>query len=169
MQIEVKNIRMVPGHDDSHSYNAVIYINGVKAFNASNDGWGGPDMYHAVDGYTGPSEQEINAWLAQNTPKITGEGLGDMVLDNNLEIVVGEAINDFLHQKEVQKVKRKFDKMLATKILALNTKGELLAFKAAPTGANLQAVRTKRPELQVINGADEQLMEKGLKAYCPDL
>jgi hypothetical protein len=99
MNIELKNLKtMASLSEETPCYTATIYINGERAFEASNRGHGGSDDYHRVDGYTGPSERQINEWLAKNKP-LTGEFA---TLDNCLEFVVGDLINKALAEKALR-------------------------------------------------------------------
>ena len=168
MEIEVKKIKFHPGHDDSHSYTAEILINGQRAFSAFNDGWGGPDGYRPLPGYTGPSEQEINAWLAKNRP-LEGEFKD---LPNSLEIVVGDALNEAALEKERKKERSKYERMLKTQICGIKDGGFLLwPKKFALTGRNIQSLlASKHGEgVTILNNADAETKEQGFKAYCPDL
>jgi hypothetical protein len=174
MQIELKKLRFVPGHDDSHSYRAEIYINGERAFTAENDGWGGPDNYMPVPGYKGPSEQEINAWLKANKP-LTGEFAN---LDNSLELEVGELLNKASMERENKKVISKYDRMLKTQLCGLRD-GKLAAWpkKHAVNDANKEQIRKMgyvvlsgiEPRPLDFNKAPDSLYAEGLRAYCPDL
>lgn len=148
MKIETKKIKFVPGHDDCHSFTAVVYVDGKAALHASNDGWGGPNMYHPVDGYTGPNDVEIDKWLAANTPKVlTGyEEPGEDGLDNCLDFIVGDALNDEARKKEAAKFKRKLKKGVSIK------EGDVYTWKFDPTPVNLERAGKQFPEHQFVNG-----------------
>lgn len=167
MKIEVRKIKFHPGHDDSHSYTAEIYIDGAKAFHASNDGWGGPDIYHSVSGYAGPDEKSIDAWLSANTPKITSEYFPGE-LDNDLELVVGEALNAEIKAKEIKASRRRFDTLLKKKVIAIDG-DRITSWKVEPTSAGIDRVRKAKPHMTIVNDGDAALKERALIIWCPDL
>lgn len=174
MQIELKKLRFVPGHDDSHSYRAEIYINGERAFAAENDGWGGPDNYRPFPSYKGPSEEAINAWLKVNKP-LTGE-FAD--LDNSLELEVGELLNKAAQEKENKKIISKYDRILKTQLIGLKD-GELSVWPKKHAINEANKAQLRKMGYAVLNGiesrpldfskAPDSLYAEGLKAYCPDL
>jgi hypothetical protein len=141
---------------ETHAYTATVLIDGVRAFEASNHGTGGADAYWPVKGYAGPSEAEVNAWLAANTPPYEGHGT---TLDNCLEFVVGDLINE-------QLTSRALKRMLSSRIVVLD-KGEdgndaLFTYKGKPTpdalarmGALIAGGKVKG---RLVNGGDDALM-----------
>jgi hypothetical protein len=175
MKVTVENIKFHPGHDDSHSYTAVVLIDGKKAFSAFNDGWGGPDCYEPLPGYTGPSEREINEWRKANLPGIECHG---MTLDPTLELAVGDFVDAAALAKENKKVIGKYDRMLKSQLCGLRD-GKLAAWpkKHVVNDANKEQIRkmgytvlsgiTPRP--LDFSKAPDSLYAEGLKAYCPDL
>jgi hypothetical protein len=150
MKIELKNLKVAASlSEETTAYTATIYIDGARAFDASNRGHGGCDLYRAVEGYTGPSEIEINQWLKANTPQVKCLGT---TLDNTLELVVG----DLLEQHERRKILDRYLRSRITVIVQGKSGGEALATyptKYKPTPANIAAVaaRLKVGEV-VING-----------------
>lgn len=167
MKIEVKKIKFHPGHDDGYSYTAEVYVDGQKAFAASNDGWGGPDRYDDLPGYTGPSEPTINKWLAENTPKIKGYG---MELDNSLELVVGEFLGEAALEQDRKKERRKYEGFYKKFVVGLRN-GGLVTWKVAPTPQMVEQLKTvpKNADVEFLNFASDERKEAGLAAYCPDL
>ena len=175
MKIDVRNIKFHPGHDDSHSYTAFIYINDQKAFSAFNDGWGASDIYDKVPGYTGPGVLEVDAWLAANTPK---HDVCGTVMDNCLEFVVGDFLNAASLEKERKSVKRKYDNMLAKQLCGLK-EGKFYAWPKKHAVNDKNKAQLRSMGYVVLNGATETplstgptaniLYEEGLCAYSPDL
>ncbi len=47
--IELRNYKMIAGHDDTLPYQAIMYINGKKAAVCMNDGWGGETVVTIVN------------------------------------------------------------------------------------------------------------------------
>lgn len=162
MQITIANLKHSASlSEETHAYTATVLIDGVRAFEASNHGTGGPDMYHPVKGYSGPSEQEVDAWLKANTPKIEAYG---MQLDNSLEIVVGDLINDELVSKALKR-------MLSTKIVVLdkddNGQDALFTYKGKPTPEALDNMRrwiaAGKIKGRLVNGGDDAIMAEARK------
>jgi len=137
-----------------------VLVDGVRAFDASNHGTGGPDMYYPIKGYSGPSPREVDEWLKDNTPKIESHGIS---LDNCLEIVVGDLINEDLGRKRLQR-------MLKTKILVIaQADGEdaLYTYKGKPTPEALEAMKAAiasgKISGRLVNGGDETIMAEARK------
>jgi hypothetical protein len=155
VKIEVRNLKtLVSLSEETHCYTATIYVDGMPAFEASNHGHGGPDDYRAVKGYTGPTEKQIDEWLAKNEP-LTGE-FAD--LPNSLEIKVGELINEALSKKRL-------DGMLRKKIVVLGTQDNQPALftygaKLPPTPENIERMKP-RVNGEIVNGRAD-LYEKAL-------
>lgn len=143
--------------EETHAYTATITLDGARAFEGSNHGHGGCDMYHRVKGYTGPSDVEVDAWLKANTPKIETHG---MELDNCLEIIVGDLINEQLGDKALKR-------MLSTKIVVIDKTdgGEdaLFTYKGKPTPEALTSMRAAiasgRIKGRLVNGDDAVMAE----------
>jgi len=161
MKVTIAGLKhMASLSEETHAYTATILIDGVRAFEGSNHGTGGPDMYHRLKGYDGPSDIEIDAWLKANTPKLEYHG---MELDNSLEIIVGDLINEQLGDKVLKR-------MLSTKIVVLD-KGDdgedaLFTYKGKPTPENLAAMRGwiagGKVKGRLVNG-DEAVMAEARK------
>lgn len=67
MKIEIRNLKIARSlSEETTAYTATIYVDGAKAFSASNHGTGGCDDYYSWPGYTGPKLAEVEAWLAVN-------------------------------------------------------------------------------------------------------
>lgn len=166
MKIELKNIKIHHGlSEETHCYTATIYVDGKRAFDASNHGHGGADDYWPVKGYEGPDESAISAWLKENRPPIVGP---DYSLEMNLEMEVSNLLDAHIAAEERKRITRSFDRILSKSIAAIRD-GKLITWKAPPTPANLAAIKAKNPTVEILNGADAALRERGLLAYCPDL
>lgn len=158
MEITLRNLKHSPSlSEETYAFTATVVVDGLLAFEASNHGRGGPDFYHPVRGYTGPTVAEIDAWLAANTPKIEGEGYS---LDNSLELVVGELI-------EAELARKRLNRLLGSKIVVLatdNGQPALFTYKAKPTPDALSAIRDRiaagKIEGELVNGADEGVLAR---------
>lgn len=156
MKITIANLKHSESlSEETNAYTATVLVDGVRAFHASNHGTGGPDLYHPIQGYTGPSESEINDWLKDNTPKIKTYG---MELDNSLDIVVGDLIIEKLRDSRLKR-------LLRTKILVIDDKdGEpaLYTYKGKPTDQNLGSMRAailgQKVSGRLVNGGGEDIM-----------
>lgn len=143
--------------EETNAYTAVVLIDGVPAFDASNHGTGGADMYHRVKGYDGPDEREIDAWLKTNTPGVDCE---EMTLDNSLELVVGELVEDDIRRKRLSR-------MLNTKIVIMDKhdgNDALFTYKGKPAPETLasmaKGIASGKIKGTLVNGADEATMAK---------
>lgn len=147
--------------EETHAFTATVTLDGVRAFEASNHGTGGPDSYWPVKGYEGPSEQEVDKWLRTNTPKTEAYG---MELENSLEIVVGDLINDEICRKALKR-------MLNTKILVIDKNGDgeaaLYTYKGKPTPENLASMQrwidAGKVKGRLVNGGDDAIMAEAQK------
>ena len=87
MHIELRKLQLVASlSHETACYSAEIWIDGNKAFLASNRGSGGADDFHPTGTVT---EDAVNAWLAANRP---ASRLGDSVLPHCLEFEVAALI-----------------------------------------------------------------------------
>lgn len=160
VEITIKKLRHCASlSQETHAFTAIICVNGVAAFEASNAGCGGPDQYHEMSGYGGPGIAEIDAWLAANTPPSEGEG--DQ-LQNCLEFVVCDLINAELARKRLHR-------LLKAKVIVLDTdEGApvLFAYKLKPTAEALAAIRGRIASGQMrgelVNGAEEPVIARAL-------
>ena len=161
MAIGISKLKHSPSlSEETNAYTAVVLIDGVPAFDASNHGTGGADMYHRIKGYDGPDEREIDAWLKATTPQIDCHG---MMLDNSLEMVVGDLVENELQRKRLAR-------LLNTKILVMdkeNGEDALFTYKGKPTPEALasvsKAIAAGKIKGKLVNGADEAVMAQARK------
>ncbi|UYY79684.1 hypothetical protein [Sphingomonas sp. R1] len=160
MEITIKKLRHCASlSQETHAFTAIICVDGVAAFEASNGGCGGPDQYHELRGYSGPSTAAIDAWLAANTPPSKGESYE---LPNCLEFVVCDLINAELARKRL-------DRLLKAKVIVIDTaEGApvLFAYKLRPTPEALATIRGRIASGQMrgelVNGAEEPVIARAL-------
>lgn len=149
MKIELKSIKIHKGlSEETYCYTATVLVDGVPAFSASNHGHGGPDSYHPVKGYTGPSEREISDWLKANKEPCVSHG---MSLEYDLELMVGELLEN--HER-----RQTLSRMLKSKIVVMiEDKGQpaLASYPAKykPTPENIAKVAARGDK--VVNGNAE--------------
>ena len=149
MKIELQAIKIHKGlSEETYCYTDTVLVDGVKAFHASNHGHGGCDMYQPVNGYSGPSELEISAWLKANKEPCVSHG---MTLEYDLELLVGELLD--AHER-----KTTLARMLKSKILVMvehDGAPALASYPARvkPTPENIARVAAKGDK--VVNGNAE--------------
>jgi len=104
MKIELKNIKHAEfASHETNCFSASVYVDGVRAFTAENDGRGGCDFYHALPGkqellnaahnYAKSLPQTECSWIDPDTGK-------PAMLDMNLELLIGQLLEDELCRKE---------------------------------------------------------------------
>jgi len=176
MQIVTKNLKIARSlSEETTAYTATIYVDGVATFAASNHGHGGCDMFHTLP-TAKVTEAQVNEWLAANVaPDGPWEAdpakraAYDTGHTCTLETLVGRLIGAQDAETERKRVAKKFAGYMAKTICILRD-GQLFTVKAAPTAANLAAVKQRETKGGVVlNDADEATKAKGLLAYCPDL
>lgn len=134
-KIEIKNVKYAAfASEETHCFSAVVYIDGKRAFGVKNDGHGGCDDYYPIDARTlgdiWEQVRAINEELGKETIQFE-----DACLTNNLELVVGDLMNQWLRQEEARKLLRR--------IAYVKDDGDVytLPAKHKPTAENLAAVQ----------------------------
>lgn len=184
MKIELRHVKIARRlSEETTAYAATIYVDGKPAFYATNHGHGGCDNYHAVAGYTGPSEAEISAWLAENAPPMgpydpnpATRALYDNGTSCDLELFVGRLLAAQEAAAERKRIEKKLDRLLATVVVGIRD-GALVTWKAAPTAdilARLEA-NPKNADVRFMPTGAEGITARAvfrldaLRAFCPDL
>ena len=120
MKVELKNLKHSEfASQETHCYEATVWINGKRAFYARNDGGGGADLYAPLDNqdrgeFTSLLNDLINHCLT--LPKWGSEFGGEDNMDVTPEILIGNLVNNKLLAKDL---KRKLKK----KVLFLTSDG----------------------------------------------
>lgn len=161
MKITLKNLKhMASLSQETHAFTATIYVDGKAAFQAMNNGHGGENSYNTIKGYKGPSTKEVDEWLKNNTDAHEIEG---MIIQNSLEIVIGDLINEKISDKELKK-------LLKNNLLVISKEdGEdaLYSYKGAPTAQNIAimqlAIDNGKVKGLLVNGADDNVYKKALE------
>jgi len=99
-KIELKNIKHSDfASQETHCYEASLYIDGIKVGKVFNDGHGGPDGFYpdSVKGRT--LYEAAEAWLA--TQPVEGYDF-----TSSMEIACGDIVNEWLVVKDVKRVLR---------------------------------------------------------------
>lgn len=174
MKIEIRNLKIARSlSEETTAYTADVYVDGTKTFAASNHGHGGCDTYHRYP-TAKVDEAAVNAWLATNVAPDgpyeadpAQRGAWDNGHTCNLETFMGRFIEAAERETDRKRIAKKYDGILAKSIAGLRD-GGLVTWKAAPTAANLASLRKSKPEIVLLNDADDATKRKGLLAYCPD-
>ncbi len=111
MKVELKNLKHSEfASHETNCFEATVWINGKRAFLASNDGHGGSDYYAPLDGqdraeFHGLLNDLINHCLT--LPKWGSEFGGEDNMDVTPEILIGNLVNDMLDTKRLKKLLKK--------------------------------------------------------------
>lgn len=104
MQFSLKKIEYSARmSEETHCFSAVLVIDGVASFEVSNHGHGGSDIVRALP-TAKHTQAEVNAWIKANLPPDTSYGT---TLEQDLEIVVGELMNEWLMARELRALLRR--------------------------------------------------------------
>ncbi len=111
MKIELKSIKVnLSFSEETTMFNADIFVNGVKAGYAKNDGRGGCTDYHPYENKRALIN-EADAYL-RTLPSTTHDcGNGRTIeIDSNLENFIDDAIDAHVNKKEQDKFNKKREK-----------------------------------------------------------
>ena len=103
MKIEVKNVKYAAfASEETMRFEATVYIDGVKAGTAKNEGHGGSNMYHPW-----PLADRFNAY-GKTLPASTlslGEGREPITMEQDVDSLITDLVADWL-------ARRDFDRMM---------------------------------------------------------
>lgn len=139
MKIEIKNLKHAAfASEETHCFEATVYVDGKRSFVASNDGHGGCDMYHPCNkGQTQKDVDELVKAIDEELGKNTYEYNG-MTLNESLEGVVCDLVNKQLVMKDVKRD-------LKNKIIYFKGEGQgLYEVKLKPTDDNIARVKKQK-------------------------
>ena len=120
MKVELKNLKHAEfASHETNCFEATVWLNGKRAFFASNDGRGGADYYAPLENqdrgeFTSLLNDLINYCLT--LPKWGSEFGGKDDMDVTPEILIGNIINEMLDAKKLKKSLKK-------KVLFVNENG----------------------------------------------
>ena len=107
MKVELKNLKHSEfASRETNCFEATVWLNGKRAFFASNDGHGGADYYAPLENqerseFNGLLNDLINHCLT--LPKWGSEFGGEDSMDVTPEILIGNLVNDMLDTKKLKK------------------------------------------------------------------
>jgi len=148
MNITLKSIKHSAfASQETHCFEATVYVDGKRAFKVSNQGHGGCDLHSPV---TGQTHSEVNSMVDEINAELGKEMVGDddWEVANDLNIVVSDLVNQWLADKEIKKVLKK---------VAYIKDNELYVMKARfkPNAQTLELVKKASwwtPEHKLLNG-----------------
>ena len=127
MKIEIKNVKHSElASEETHCFKATVYIDGTRAFIASNDGKGAGNDYYPAN------EKTISYWEVWAATKEINKELDK--IDTDLDIEVFKLVTNYLIEKDLRRALKK--------ICYIND-GQLytVAAKHKPTEKNIEAIK----------------------------
>ncbi len=118
-KIELKNIKHTAwASQETHCYQATLYVDGVKWGTVSNQGHGGCDLFDGAEGYDWDDLAELNKRIAETyKPYTFGDGNDEVMLgavprsiNQDLDMVCGDLVNQWLRDRD-------FNKAMKAKVL----------------------------------------------------
>jgi hypothetical protein len=158
--IELKSIKyFASGSEETHCYNATLYVDGVKWGEVSNDGHGGADRFRGVPGRNYGDIMDLDKRIAATMPKsdLTDIGLPGQTMDQSLEIICGELMNDHLAAKDYKRAAKTRAMFFKEGLPPEGKRGDLyeIPFKGRDAGKMFTAILQKHPGAVVLNMLDE--------------
>ena len=104
-KIELKNISYYKqGSEETPCYNAVVYVDGKKMIDVSNDGHGGCDRQDGHGDYSWKDVEKVDSWIKANFPKGSFESGGEThYYDYDLESFCHDKLYEHLDQKKLKR------------------------------------------------------------------
>lgn len=106
MNIELKGVKFVKGHDDSQPFTGTMYVNGKKCAELYDDGWGGGCQINAVSGMSATLDAVYE--YAKSLPQV--ECFGTKI-DMNLDILIGELCEPIFKELDNKKMETKMNRL----------------------------------------------------------
>lgn len=156
MEITVKNLKVAEfASEETLCYEATVYVDGMRAFTARNDGHGGPDYFHPI-GIQGPALLKRAEEWASAQPAITYEMAGHAhSYIPDLEHFVGEAVTKARIAKDLKRD-------CSSKLVGL-LDGKIYTWKISPAHPKgRDAVREKNPGVKFLN---DMPLAEAIEAY----
>jgi hypothetical protein len=114
MKIELKKVSVYERmSEETTAFNADIFVDGVKAGYAKNDGHGGSTFYQPYEGKRQLLEKAEA--FAKSLPDIkypASDGMKAFSIESNLENVIDDLLEQEMKKKDVKKLEKKMEKSL---------------------------------------------------------
>lgn len=149
MNIEIKNVKYAAfNSEETHCFSATVYKDGKAWCTVRNEGHGGPDDFNPVKGndYKALYKEikEFEKTLPQRECSWNDKKTGKpCMMDSNLEIVIGDLMNEWLIVSDVKK--------LLKKPTAFKPNKDIVQWKGKPDVAFLDAITKKFPDYIIMN------------------
>lgn len=139
--IELRNIKHTAwASEETHCYQASLFVDGEKWGTVSNAGHGGPDNFDGIDGRSYTDIAALNARIKDTMPPIEFEG-GSLTPD--LELICGDLVNDYLRTRE-------FNRAMKSKVLfvkpGFDGVWQVPVKKPVPLWMVLDTMKAKHPD-----------------------
>ena len=113
-RIELKNIKHTAwASEETHCYQATLYVDGERWGAVSNRGHGGCDNFYGEGGKTHEDIAALNTLIGETFPAYAFGDTTDITLKQDLEMVCADLVNQWLRDKEFTRAMK--SKVLFTK------------------------------------------------------
>lgn len=150
---------------ETHCYESFVDVDGHTIL-AENSGQGGSDNYSPVD--TSARARHAYRCAMWNLSRAASKraDLQDFDEETQVECVIGDALDKFLVDRQLEKLKTKFQKNMATHVFFL-MKGKIYFYnrKRPLTTEDFGYVQNKHPAAVILN---EMEFEKAWSIYAKD-
>lgn len=100
MKIELKAVRYAAfASQETSCYTATLYVDGRRIGTVSNEGNGGPDLFHGD--HTAYNAADV--WCRANLPKWSLGDDSEATRETDLEIYCGELLTEWLYRRDYRK------------------------------------------------------------------
>ena len=145
MKIELKNVKhMESMSEETNCYTATLHADGKKIGQVSNEGHGGPDMFHGDH----EAYARAEAWIKENVPPLESSIGGDP-LEMDMELFCGQLLETWLISRDLKKSLRSrvvFTEPGRDGIFELRFKG-----CRKVDDRHVQVAREKHPRATILN------------------
>lgn len=143
MKIELKNIQHAEfASEETHCYEASLYVNGKRVAVVSNDGHGGADMIHVV-GKNGA--QLANSALVEEAKQYLAENADhDYGPEAALEIHCSDLVNEWLIERDVKR-------SLSRNVMFVKPDAHGVFYFKGTKAGDAQRAQDARPDVTVLN------------------
>lgn len=140
-KIELRNIKHTAWmSEETHCYQATLYVDGQRWGTVSNDGHGAMDRFDGINGYGWEDIRELNQRIKETVPPYEYEGKS---LDQDLEMICGGLVNEWLRDRDFTKAMK--SKVLFTKPEAQGI-WQVAVKKPFTLETTLAVLRSKHPQ-----------------------
>ena len=141
-KIELRNVKHTAWmSEETHCYQATLYVDGLRWGTVSNEGHGGPDRFDGINGYGWEDIRELDQRIKTTIPPYTFDD--GTPLDRDLEMICAELVNEWLRDRD-------FNKAMKNKVLYTRNDAEgvwqINVKKSQPHWMLLDIMKAKHPD-----------------------